>query len=678
MDSSAVWNGQDPTLSIPSQDDFQQFLDIGNLNFDFQDFNQQQGNGSILHSNSGEVMGMRIDNNNRGGIAQQDTIMQDHVPMTSASSHSSIPSTPIAHGHAMGDSISDLDAQIQFLQQQKHHQQQRQLQDQQQRRYFGQQRSIPPTPNSVEMHGGNGHPQFFSQSDSQQQAMYERYQMQTKEQEVRPHGGLDDNLVLTFREQMAFTPLVSPAVTPLEAHFNIPEYTVPGAYFSPLSSPALHAQNEHSSVYDQVHSGTTNSPIDMNLDSHSAPTSSAALSKKPSRKALQKPRSARPSVRQSPIVKPKRRKPGSTAGISSQALGDIIEPSSASPNNANAARSLTASRENSESESISPEHLSDMAPPPIPRQGSVGKSPYMAAQRENGDMQQFSLGAPATPASLMRITKSPSVNHASANQDIDLDDQAMEGFALPEPAAEPGRPPLPRIDTAADGQMTPTLGPTSVRTPGLHPLPSPVFARPKSAASASQSPQIDAMNGGPIRKTPLLAARGTKKRGSVSSVHVSPALRPRISPSIKPLLPGGGSVSNDTASLLLASKSNYQNILEGTHLPGVSYPTELSTNLTSKRTSHKIAEQGRRNRINSALQEIATLLPRGNNKDSGGEKSADGVDGADGESKGSGQSASSKASTVEQAIEYIKQLQNEVAAANKRAEEAEKKLETKA
>jgi hypothetical protein len=84
----------------------------------------------------------------------------------------------------------------------------------------------------------------------------------------------------------------------------------------------------------------------------------------------------------------------------------------------------------------------------------------------------------------------------------------------------------------------------------------------------------------------------------------SPALLPRISPSIKPLLPGGKG-AEDTASLLLASKSNYQNILEGTHLPGVSYPTELSTNLTSKRTSHKIAEQGRRNRINSALQEIA-------------------------------------------------------------------------
>jgi hypothetical protein len=183
---------------------------------------------------------------------------------------------------------------------------------------------------------------------------------------------------------------------------------------------------------------------------------------------------------------------------------------------------------------------------------------------------------------------------------------------------------------------------------------------------------------GPGRKSSV-EARSTKKRSS-SSVLASPALLPRISPSIKPLLPGG-KTAEDTASLLLASKSNYQNILEGTHLPGVSYPTELSTNLTSKRTSHKIAEQGRRNRINSALQEIATLLPRGQAKDSGGDKSGSGDAGDNNDAsngKGGSQSANSKASTVEQAIEYIKQLKKDLAEANKRAEEAEKLLKVNA
>jgi len=281
----------------------------------------------------------------------------------------------------------------------------------------------------------------------------------------------------------------------------------------------------------------------------------------------------------------------------------------------------------------------------------------------------------------MRLTQSPNGNQEMIGQAMDLDDPSMENFALPESATSTShRPSLSRLDTQSDGQMTPTLSATGSKTSGFQALPSPAFTRPGAAASASQSPQIDAMNGtnGTGRKTPMIAARGSKKRVS-TSVLVSPALLPKISPSIKPLLPGGAVSSEDAAaSLLLASKSNYQNILEGTHLPGVSYPSELSTNLTSKRTSHKIAEQGRRNRINSALHEIATLLPRKQTKECSGEKSGSG-DGGENESattKG-GQSANSKASTVEQAIDYIKQLQSDLAAANKRAEAAEKQLEEK-
>ncbi|KAE8447432.1 hypothetical protein EG329_010705 [Mollisiaceae sp. DMI_Dod_QoI] len=649
MDSSAVWNGQDPTLSVSSQDDFQQFLDMGGMNnlgdglpFEFQDFNQQQGQTQqIMNQEEGEAMDATMDSGR--AMMGQDTAMQDQMPpMTTATSHPTIHGAPLAHGHTSNETLSDLDAQINFLQQQRHHQQ-RQIQEQQRNFYAQNRMGIPPTPQSMEMHGNA--PQFYTQhSDPQHQAMYERFRMQVKEQ-----------------QEMAFTPLVSPAVTPLEAHFNIPEYTVPGAYFSPLSSPALHAQNEHQSVYDQRHSGATNSPIDANLESHSAPGSSTILSRKSSKKSLQKPRNTR-GVRQSPIVKPRRGKKGSSSTITSQALGDIIEPSHNQPpqfKEANSSHSA-ASTEESENGSISPEHLSDMAPPPLPPPGSAGRSPYIQAQKGN-TRTQLVLGSPATPASLMRLTSSPQADQPSNTQSIDVDDPGMDGFALPE-AANASRPQLSRLDTQSDGQVTPTLSSTG-RTPGFQPLPSPSFSRPRTATSASQSPQIDAMNGsnganGNTRKAPPTSGRSSKKRSS-SSILASPALLPRISPSIKPLLPGGGKVSEDTASLLLASKSNYQNILEGTHLPGVSYPTELSTNLTSKRTSHKIAEQGRRNRINSALQEIATLLPKGQAKDSGGEKSGSG-DGCDNNEpangKGTAQSANSKASTVEQAIEYIKLL----------------------
>lgn len=131
-------------------------------------------------------------------------------------------------------------------------------------------------------------------------------------------------------------------------------------------------------------------------------------------------------------------------------------------------------------------------------------------------------------------------------------------------------------------------------------------------------------------------------------------------------------MSAETSALLLASKSNYQNILEGTHFPGVSYPENLSTNLTSKRTSHKIAEQGRRNRINTALQEIAALLPPTPPVGPSGAPSTmptpDGLrpedsvtpTGASQQQQQQQQQGNSKASTVEAAIDYIKTLQKEV------------------
>lgn len=134
--------------------------------------------------------------------------------------------------------------------------------------------------------------------------------------------------------------------------------------------------------------------------------------------------------------------------------------------------------------------------------------------------------------------------------------------------------------------------------------------------------------------------------------------------------------------MLLASKSNYQNLLEGNHLPGVNYPDSLSTGLTSKRTSHKVAEQGRRNRINEALKEMQSLIPKpppaskspgdaaDAAADSNGDANATATDGdGAGDANGNGKdgdnsakSNNSKAATVELANDYIKKMQKDSAA----------------
>lgn len=154
-----------------------------------------------------------------------------------------------------------------------------------------------------------------------------------------------------------------------------------------------------------------------------------------------------------------------------------------------------------------------------------------------------------------------------------------------------------------------------------------------------------------------------------------------------------GNVTMDEAmqTHFLTQRSNYQNLIEGTHVPGVSYPTELSTNLTSKRTSHKIAEQGRRNRINLALQEMLSLLPAKNgtpqtlnvkNAMDDDDDMDDEGNGRAGSGGGNGKASAlgkhggnSKAATVESAIEYIRCLQTERYHFCQRIEERDKEVE---
>lgn len=142
-----------------------------------------------------------------------------------------------------------------------------------------------------------------------------------------------------------------------------------------------------------------------------------------------------------------------------------------------------------------------------------------------------------------------------------------------------------------------------------------------------------------------------------------------------------GGITSETSALYLASKSNYQHILDGTLLPGVSYPETLAENLSSKRTNHKLAEQGRRNRINNALKEIETLIPasfvqikhakeaaicnaKGGDKEKEKEK----------EKEKAGNQPISKASTVEMAIDYIKALQQELEETKGKLAAAEERL----
>ncbi|KAI4225511.1 MAG: hypothetical protein L6R36_003860 [Xanthoria steineri] len=665
---STTWS---PMVTGP-EDDFSTFLEFGDLQLNFPPFDANPQNGGEIQNGVGPAIDLQS-NENPGAILDfhPGAIQQFGDPSGLGD----------FNGTSQGFQDMNMPPQL-FEQQQLLHQY---SQHPSYASSYSGHHVVPPTPNSIEMHGGHAQYQHLV-PNSHARNMYEQQRRQ-------PKG------------QAAFTPLVSPAVTPHDAQFQYQDYSVPSELFSPLTSPALEAQNHSSqrSVYSAVRGSDTSdttSPIDMNVDPNLQPFVASAVRKSRRRTSSTAQRNPQRAVRQSPSMKPQsKKKQLSSTSIPPKRVKGIIEDAE----NAKSSRHIkqqtsskgptSRSRDSSEGESISPEPLSEvlMPPPATPKSASASKSPQIAAASSGPHSAPLPAtdDKPATPSSLMRIRNAAKRPTGSTlkEQTLLLEaqlEQTMETMTSPETSKtsskRPALTPL-RTSDAHDEETTPTM--SARKTPKIGPTSAPVTATGSSFTSPNLNPMGSPNGSLHNRRGDALAnGRGGKKRTNSNSVQVSPALRPRISPSIKPLLPDGGHVSAETSALLLASKSNYQNLVEGTHLPGVSYPETLSTNLTSKRTSHKIAEQGRRNRINTALQEIASLLPPTPN----GPTPKDGMNGLTTNGKvtspgasvmltgTAAQQSNSKASTVELAIDYIRTLQGELQEVKEKLQLAEQKL----
>lgn len=171
-----------------AEDDFQQFLDMNNmgalndgLQFDF-DFQNQSG-GHMMQVPHREALDTPMSGTDASVLMS--TTMHNQMPtMSSAPAHTPISSSMMPPNHH-GDAISEIDAQIQFLQQQKLQQQQRQIE--QQAAFFTQQQSrmVPPTPQSLEIQAGSH--QYYTQPDQtpqHHQDMYDRFQRMKAQQDV--------------------------------------------------------------------------------------------------------------------------------------------------------------------------------------------------------------------------------------------------------------------------------------------------------------------------------------------------------------------------------------------------------------------------------------------------------------------------------------------------------------
>ncbi|KAJ5238702.1 hypothetical protein N7468_003321 [Penicillium chermesinum] len=447
-------------------------------------------------------------------------------------------------------------------------------QDSSSQQYMASQPMIPPTPNSIELQANAArYPHRVDETPD----MYDRYQSRVNE------------------EQALYTPLVSPAMTPLESQFRLPEYTILGEYFTPLTSPALEAQNSNNS-----NGYSLSTPDKFPMSGLSQPVQNR-------------------KVKQSPSIRAQTQRRGKPLPSPEEFYNNLAHELNKPPNH--------------------DRFLLHANPPAIT---PLAQSPGFAA----------------TPATLMRISRSQhsqgSPGQFTGQAQLEYQDEMMEDISLPEAAT--GLAPRPKVNQIDTSVHTGTASPvvSANGTPSLEPR-SGALVSPRTAAMPSPS--------GPVpRGDTSRASISSRKRPSVSSTQASPQLRPKISPNIQPLMRGAG-LSQD--ALYLASKSNYQHILDGTLPSGVSYPETLAENLSSKRTNHKLAEQGRRNRINSALKEIESLIPpefiqARQAKEAAVNQARQTKEAASNQNRQAKETAAnpiSKASAVEMAIDYIKDLQ---------------------
>ena len=311
----------------------------------------------------------------------------------------------------------------------------------------------------------------------------------------------------------SFTPLVSPAQTPLDTGLRMPEYPASNEYFSPLNSPAINAQRVQGSRTQFM------SPVES---INETPKRSDAAVKRGRHKETTSVKTSARTVRQPPAMKPRsRRRPPSVTTVPPELInamqpGTRLEPES----NRRAAPSQISDSP------VSPEPLSDVLMPPPAMARPSGRSPQaLTSTHGSGSI-------PVTPSTLMRIpSQTQSRMRTAGTKHLPGEGGTMDEITLPD-ALLPSHPSITTsVEEGTHGELTPTMSCKSAKNSAL--------STPRTSALISKAqPSIDSNVA--KRKESKTGERGSKKRSGTTSATISPALRPKMSPSISPLAPTPG------------------------------------------------------------------------------------------------------------------------------------------
>ncbi|CAE6429136.1 unnamed protein product [Rhizoctonia solani] len=390
--------------------------------------------------------------------------------------------------------------------------------------------------------------------------------------ELRPMV-YDPNLISSALGNHAdlYRSLLSPAVTPhlmgAASHpspFPQAHHGTPTDFLSPLTSPAIQP-----SPHPSFSQGTTSaipSPAQKSFPPLPSPSFGPSRSK---RSATSDAEAAR--KRASPLVKPThpaKAAAGTKRTPRTRPRGDSIAQPRASP--------LPSPHPSGTIEPV--RDLPNSTPSPVDLSAT------------------FSMPPPAVP-----------IARASPGQEVDTIMEQPESTSGTPTASANGSPSLAPVTPAS----LMNLGHNATQPTGLRHGPD----GPQSDTRVSRSDMASASRDASIssKKDKTKEANQVAKaisKGKVAipktgmSVRQSPAILPMISPAIKPGL---------TAEAIahLSTKSNYQNTLEGRAMALGINPSSSSSSYgpDGRKTSHKAAEQKRRDSLKAGFDDLRLLLP---------------------------------------------------------------------
>ena len=160
----------DPMVSAP-EEDFASFLEFDDLHLNYGNYELGQAGGQVESQNGINTLDSGMENGAGLDGLKQGTLLQQHDEAGHEEMQQPVELTSMEDMTESAEPLMDFDLQSEIF----HHQQQHM-----QTQTFHHHAVIPPTPNSMKMHGGAEH--YYPQLDLQAQAIYERYSRMKEDQ----------------------------------------------------------------------------------------------------------------------------------------------------------------------------------------------------------------------------------------------------------------------------------------------------------------------------------------------------------------------------------------------------------------------------------------------------------------------------------------------------------------